>query len=91
MPLTDTAIRNAAPSEKVRRLASVPSLFSSSVCDLQKQMEVTVTLLPQYDLVPLAQHDILPQYFIYCGCVFQVLSLDYIGNVRTPSSILAHL
>ena len=77
--------------EKVRRLASVPSLFSSSVCDLQKQMEVTVTLLPQYDLVPLAQHDILPQYFIYCGCVFQVLSLDYISNVRTPSSILAHL
>lgn len=51
-------------------------------------MEVEVTLLPQYDLVPLAQHDILPQYFIYCGCVFQVLCLDYISNVRFLPSFL---
>ena len=44
-------------------------------------LDVSITLLPQYDLVPLAQHDVLPQYFIYCGLVFQVLSLDYLTNV----------
>jgi hypothetical protein len=57
--------------------------------------EVSVVLKPQFDLVPLAQHDVLPPYFVYCGLVFQVLSLDYLthtfqsGAVAAPKSLLA--
>lgn len=54
-----------------------------------------MVLKPQFDLVPLAQHDVLPPYFVYCGLVFQVLSLDYLTNtfqsgaVAAPKSLLA--
>jgi len=57
-----------------------------SVLREKKVVDVTLTLQPQFDLVPLAQHDILPPYYVYCGMVFQLLSLDYISNVFAPAA-----
>jgi S1-C subfamily serine protease len=43
-----------------------------------KELTLTLTLLPSVELVPLSQFDVMPTYYIYCGLVFQPLSLDYI-------------
>lgn len=43
-----------------------------------KPMTVTVTTKPYQRLVPLQFHGKHPSYFVYCGLVFQPLSLDYI-------------
>jgi hypothetical protein len=43
-----------------------------------KELSLTITLLPSVELVPLSKFDVMPTYYIYCGLVFQPLSLDYI-------------
>lgn len=43
---------------------------------------VTATTKPLQQLVPLQFHNKHPPYFIYCGLVFQPLSLDYINKAK---------
>mmetsp|Transcript_30424 Transcript_30424/g.76410 ORF Transcript_30424/g.76410 Transcript_30424/m.76410 type:complete len:566 (+) Transcript_30424:135-1832(+) len=49
----------------------------------KEEREMEVTLKPQVDLVPLAQYDVQPPFFIYMGVVFQPLSLNYILKAFT--------
>jgi len=45
-----------------------------------KPTTVQVTTKPYQRLVPLSQHDCRPPYFVYCGLVFQPLSLNYMDS-----------
>ncbi len=44
------------------------------------RMEVAVTLQPMEYLVPRAQYDVEPSYFIYGGLVFQPLTRDFLAT-----------
>lgn len=52
---------------------------------------VSVVTKPYRRLVPLTQHDRRPPYFVYCGLVFQPLSLDYLDALGGYSAALADL
>eukprot|EP01063_Lacrimia_lanifica_P014595 TRINITY_DN21157_c0_g1_i1.p1 TRINITY_DN21157_c0_g1~~TRINITY_DN21157_c0_g1_i1.p1 ORF type:complete len:601 (+),score=171.10 TRINITY_DN21157_c0_g1_i1:38-1840(+) len=54
-------------------------------------IEVEVTAQPVNDLVPLAQYDRNPPYFIYCGLVFQPLSTDFIGALEDDDTTLDYI
>lgn len=54
-----------------------------------KRMTVTATARPYQRLVPLQFQNKRPPYFVYCGLVFQPLSLDYINytNAENPNFV----
>eukprot|EP00656_Telonema_subtile_P049483 TRINITY_DN6163_c0_g1_i2.p1 TRINITY_DN6163_c0_g1~~TRINITY_DN6163_c0_g1_i2.p1 ORF type:complete len:579 (+),score=138.73 TRINITY_DN6163_c0_g1_i2:166-1902(+) len=56
-----------------------------------KPLTVDARLLPVLDLVPLSQHDRAPSFFIYCGCVFQPLSLNYVQGAGSGGIELVNL
>mmetsp|Transcript_33222 Transcript_33222/g.72849 ORF Transcript_33222/g.72849 Transcript_33222/m.72849 type:complete len:463 (-) Transcript_33222:300-1688(-) len=56
-----------------------------------KAMKVQAIAKPFVRLVPLAEHDLKPRYFIYCGLVFQPLSYDYLDAIDGSSPILTAL
>jgi hypothetical protein len=48
-----------------------------------KKLNVTVELKEKVELVPRAQYDVTPSYYIFGGLVFQVLCRDYLATWDT--------
>jgi S1-C subfamily serine protease len=49
----------------------------------EKKMTVSVELKAKVELVPRAQYDVVPSFFIFAGLVFQVLCRDYLATWDT--------
>jgi hypothetical protein len=47
-----------------------------------RPVTVTVTAKPHEQLVPLQSHYERPPYYVYCGLVFQPISLDFINQTN---------
>lgn len=57
--------------------------LSMQILRAGKKMNVTVELKEKVELVPRAQYDVTPSYFIFGGLVFQVLCRDYLATWDT--------
>ncbi len=57
--------------------------LSMQILRAGKKMTVSVDLKAKVELVPRAQYDVEPSYFIFAGLVFQVLCRDYLATWDT--------
>lgn len=61
----------------------VGDMISMKILRDGEEQTISFPLKPLKDLIPLFKFDVHPRYFIYCGLVFQPVSLDLLHALYT--------
>lgn len=64
----------------------VGDLLSMKILRNGEEQTISFPLKPLKDLIPLFKFDVHPRYFVYCGLVFQPVSLDLLHALYSAVS-----